>query len=367
MGLQTTINQRDFSVSLVNPPVDYSLEWFTNNAIGGPDRAFIRATGPEAAVWELVERLRCPVELFDPEVGLVWWGYVSGVTIKVGEVIVGVTLDQMFNRVATAYAEIAEGESGSGERGTTAYATDAESIAEYGSRDLLVRLDAATTTAAEAARDTQLARYKLPIPKIQRGQGQGADLVAEIDCKGWWNTLTWRQYTNAATTEIATTTQISTAVASLGEFITGVEINTASGINTNQFRDGDLSLQSVIIELLKIGTTSDRRLLARVTPERALIIEEEPDVAASPHLLTRQNQIADALGNPLRPELAPVGIWAQLIDVIPASVNASKLADPSLLFIEANTYDARRREMIPEGRDNPSPWDFTDIGIGDVI
>jgi len=41
----------------------------------------------------------------------------------------------------------------------------------------------------------------------------------------------------------------------------------------------------------------------------------------------------------MRKEVCPVGVWARLKDVIPGSVDTSKLADPTLMFVDEAEYE----------------------------
>lgn len=107
--------------------------------------------------------------------------------------------------------------------------------------------------------------------KVSTGKKQ-----AKLYCSGWLETLNWRSYLNTGTASVVTTTQIQAIVTNMGEFITGVDIEAASGISSPETRDGDRTGLEEIEDLLKTGTTNNRRLLAEVTPLRRLRIFEEP-------------------------------------------------------------------------------------------
>jgi hypothetical protein len=100
---------------------------------------------------------------------------------------------------------------------------------------------------------------------------------AEIYCNGWRETLNWRTYLNTASGNTETTAQISAIITNMGQFFTGVDVETASGISSAQLRDGDRTGWEEIEDLLKSGTSANRRLLAEVTDSRRLHIYEEPD------------------------------------------------------------------------------------------
>lgn len=101
---------------------------------------------------------------------------------------------------------------------------------------------------------------------------------ARLFCNGWGQTLGWRYYLNSAAGNTETTAQIVAIIANMGQFITAVDIETASGIYSAQARDGDRKGWEEIDDLLKSGTVNNLRLLAEVTDQRRLRIYEEPNI-----------------------------------------------------------------------------------------
>ena len=65
---------------------------------GGPDKATIEMTGPDTSLWEATRWLRYGVHIRNELGALVWWGYVHAVTVPVGGVNVGLSLEGMHNR-----------------------------------------------------------------------------------------------------------------------------------------------------------------------------------------------------------------------------------------------------------------------------
>ncbi len=197
MGFSVRVRRRDFTLAardsrLVLTPT--SLAWA---ALGGPAGATVEVRGPAGAAWDVLNWLRCPVEIYDEHLELVWTGYVAEASVSAGSLTVGASLDDMANRVAIAYS--AAGVRGEGgDRATTDWLDDADSQAEYGVRELLSSLpEAATADQATAARAALLALRRLPAPLVRvsgAGQGEAGTLV----CRGWWTTLDWRYYKNTA-------------------------------------------------------------------------------------------------------------------------------------------------------------------------
>lgn len=179
-----------------------SLEW---DAIGGPRMGSITATGgSESQLWELLEWLRKPVEICHPKTGEpVWWGFVNGVTVRVGAIEIGATLDSLVNRVAVAYSYVAPGTNVVGSRATTTWVQDDLSVGTYGTKEFLSSCGGMTPEAAEARRTAILAAQRFPqgvaaqaggmLPRGRvRYSGAKNSRSATLSLKGWWSTLGWK-------------------------------------------------------------------------------------------------------------------------------------------------------------------------------
>jgi len=320
------------------------LEW---SAIGGCDLATIRATGPEAALWHLANVLLSAVEIYDGHDALVWWGYVSELEITTGNFSFGVSLDSMANRIAVAYSYVTAGFA-TGSRATTDWAQDTDSVAEYGILERLESMSQADDLEAEARRDALLEQYRYPIPKISFG---GESLGASLTCRGWYHLLKRRYYSNEGSDyAIETTSQIEAIVEAVGDHFRGVDIIDPSGVFTSDYSDGDSNAWAQIEDLLRVGTTNSRRLLVQVTPTRYLRIYEEPSPGLNDYNILSDGRVEDRFGRALRPSQDVVGHWARLKDVVPASVDTSRMADPSRIFIERATYMPEELELRFESR-----------------
>lgn len=194
------IYKRDFSGVSLPPPgrVAYKLNSASWNILGGCSEASISVTGNRTGLWEMMEYLRCPVEIYDERGKCIWWGYVSEVAVREGAIEVGATLASMTNRVAVTYSYVEPGTSQVGTRKTTAWAEDADSIAEYGYKEFISSCSGLSDAAATQRRDTVLNTRKWPqgVGANPRGRVRysGADdsLSATLICKGWMSTLDWR-------------------------------------------------------------------------------------------------------------------------------------------------------------------------------
>lgn len=357
MTLAVRFQQRSFAEALVLPRVWWQVERHSWAAIGGPKDATITAFGDAPALWELVQMLRCPVEVRNHRGDPVWWGYVAEVEVSVGAITVAASLDTMANRLAVAYAYTTP-DNTIGTRATTAWVEDAQSVAEYGTFERLEASHTDDTTTAAALRDALLEAYKLPIPTVTVA-AEAAEQRATLHCRGWWDTFARRMYDNVGVTAVETTTQIEDIVTAVGEFVTAIDIQDASGVSSLEYRDGDTSAQAEIEKLLERGSASGRRMLAMVTQERVLRVYLEPEPGQYDLHLHADGRLLDRFGVALGYGECPAARWARLTDVIPATVATSLLADPNLLFIEEAEWDevqGRLGRIEPRG---PSVFDVS--------
>ena len=351
--MNVIIQDRAFGTELAALPMEYSVQRYSHAAIGGPKTAVIGVTGPELDLWTILDRLRCPVKIYSDMGDCVWWGYVAEVQLTIGGLALAITIDSMYNRVAVAYQD-----NTLKTRATTAWVSDAASVAEYGTRELLYSSSGSTAAAATAAQTAILNQLRYPIPGITETGQQATDPVATLTCRGWWDTLSWKYYTDAGVANIDTAAQVIAMIAAAGQFIVSTSQEITSSISTLETRVGDNSGKSEIEELLNMGTSNNLRMLTRVDEFRNARLYEEP-TNASPSFIDRSGRLLDAFGSDLRSELCPAGIYVRLRDVIPSNVNVTRLADPSLIFIEESEYTPGNNALKITPRGVPS---ISDIG-----
>jgi hypothetical protein len=201
--------QRDFSQVIRRPKgVCVRAIRYAWAADGGPSWASLHVAGPTPALWEALEWLRCPVEIYSPLCERVWWGYVNTVRLGTGELQLSAGLDGLANRVAGEYRRVTPGRPPVVERVLTDWAEDPESRAEFGTRERIVRagspasgefggvpLSGSADLAAGALRDRALAAHHLPPAEVGPDPVPG---LITLYCRGWWSTLDWRYYAQPA-------------------------------------------------------------------------------------------------------------------------------------------------------------------------
>jgi hypothetical protein len=194
--LMPTIYERDYTAQRALPfGVKVQATRFSHAAMGGPKSAELRVTGPLASLWSCLGWLRSPVEIYNERAELLWWGFVQSCEVGTGAVTVGASLDEMANKVRVAYEEAGQNYGEAGMRATTTAATDATSIAAFGTKDLLYSMSSSTADLAEAQRDRLLAALKDPIASMDIGAG---DVGATLQCVGWWDLLDWQHYSTVS-------------------------------------------------------------------------------------------------------------------------------------------------------------------------
>lgn len=224
---------------------------YAHHAVGGPRRAEITATGGVADLLALPELLRCPVEIYDNDGQLVWWGLVNEVRMEVGALTLSTSLDQMANRVAVAYTLVEAGEEGVGVRATTEWAEDAFSVAEYGVRELLDSLSGASPQQAEAHRDRALLERAQPRARLRRVSPVAkAQPSATIYAVGWWETLGWRYASVPVALALAYETGGSEV--SVGELATREAVAQSFDLGA-----AAVNAQAVEIQVRKVGNPTD--------------------------------------------------------------------------------------------------------------
>lgn len=360
--LQVRLLTRD-GVGFSMPPLQLLPASYSFHAIGGPEQAHIAVHGSLTTLWEAMEWLRCPVEILDARGEVVWWGYVAAVEISVGAVQVGVSLDEMANKVAVAYGSIAPGSAAAGTRNTTDWASDADSVAEYGTKELLVTDPRGYTQTAENLRDRILAETRYPVPTVRVGQ-PGGEPSARLICRGWWRTLDWRYYVQANDADTVTTAQISTIISTIGQFSLTAEIQDASGLSENQSRDGDRTGLAEVMSLLAKGISTDKRLLAKVELDRTVLVYAEPASGSAAYWLDAEGRIYSQYNILVEPHRCPVAFWCRLRDVIPDTADLSKLVQPSPFFVERSEYDVKSGRLTLEPRGRRSVWEIAEIEQG---
>jgi len=153
-----------------------------------------------------------------------------------------------------------------------------------------------------------------------------------------------------------TTEQIREMVQDAGQFFNAIDIAVSSSIMTNQYREGETTALTEIKNLMNTGALNGRKLLSVVTPERRLKIYSEPSITASSYKLKPNRKIYAYSDTEIELSICPVGIWISLDNVVPTSVDVSRIANFTNLFIEEAEYFAESDAYVPHTKNAFDPW-----------
>lgn len=187
------------------------------------------------------------------------------------------------------------------------------------------------------------------------------DLDADLSYGGGalklWNGASWVDRSPDADLmfqvrgEEETTEQIADLVDIAGQFLEGPDIVDASGVSSWQYHEGLRTARSVLLDLLRAGTSSGQRLLARVTDALYLRIWEQPARATvEPKIiLGADRKLYTRTGSPLAHGKLCAGEWIDLAEVPPTVGHANRITP---IFVERATYDCRENivTVTPTGQ-----------------
>lgn len=149
--------------------------------------------------------------------------------------------------------------------------------------------------------------------------------------------------------------ETSTQIASMGTASSHLDTNdvqVSSGVTTNQYRDGDTTVQDEIVALLEQGTSSGDQLLCRVSANKVFSVYTKPNSAlGAKFLLSNDGTVRNAAGTPMRAGQLVAGVWVDLAE-------APRYPGLTPFFAVRSEYDVRSDRLTIEPEGMPSPMDF---------
>jgi hypothetical protein len=159
-----------------------------------------------------------------------------------------------------------------------------------------------------------------------------------------------------------TTTQISNIILEKGQFLAGLDILSTASIKTNQYRDEVNTALDEIQALLDLGTSTGRRLLATVTAERYVRIQEQAARDATTlYLRASDGRLLFASGAPVEHGQLPVGHWVERAD-IPQPIGAIYKLSPA--FLERAQFNCADGALALEWQGMPDAWNLEGVSLG---
>lgn len=333
-------------VELATPlRVNWEVDYFEFDEIGGPAAAKVRAKGEEGELQRLFNLLRCPIEIYDYRTQNVWWGYLNQADVVTKWRSFGSGLTDMFNKIKVPYEESEDDAQPVFRRGVADFVTDADSVAEYGTKELVEELSTTKPGIAQNMRTRLLNTLANPIittkdhatPNLKKSE-------ATLLLSGWWDTLEWEYITNTDLAGVETTTLIST-VAGAGQFINSVTIEDASGLTMTEFENDEQTRLAYILGLMAIGTDNNRRLLAKMDYLRNLTIYEEPTRVSPKYQRGKSSRFFTSLGHELpATEVNVVGQWMEDREVA-SDAEGQVVSIPNLIFVKTAKFENERVQV----------------------
>jgi hypothetical protein len=232
-----------------------------------------------------------------PDGGTIWEGFVSEIELKAGQESRTISLDNMANRIKVKYNTPA------GAGGTSSTVSDTTSIAQYGTKDAVLPLGDASSTAANNKAARALVELKQPRASGSIGiaTGELGNVELTITGAGWYSTLGWVVTSRASTTVTSTTTQVGALIgtASPGIGATNPFLSTSttsiasSGISDIETIEADTPYVEKIETLLDQGDSTGNPLSWGVYADRVFVVEAS--AAATPTTIGLTRSIAEGV------------------------------------------------------------------------
>lgn len=349
--MKTLFYNRSFQLLTSQPDevLTFSPKKYSYISQGGPERCTISATGTRADLWNMINLLGYPVEVYDDNGRCLWWGYLGQCEIKDEYTTARANLSKMANYVRVAYTTV-NADGSIADRATTTAGQNTISQSAFGTKETLLSMSRATDAQAVALRDSYLAQAAKPTIDINQTGRNTSGLSAVYTCYGYWNYLSWRYYANAGTAVVATTSQLD-AMLSAQTWVNDVIIRNASGIDTNQFRAGDNTVQAEAEQLLDAGTTNNRKLLAFVSQARVITIREEDAEPATPFYYQHPDgSLSNLYSEHQDIDIFQAGYWVDRSAIIPPEANTRNFSG-RLAMIDKTEYDIDKKTISLTPRD----------------
>lgn len=194
--MKIQMRNRDFS-PCAPTRIDLQVEKLTWKAQGGPSAAWISGKtqdtgwGIQAAQWAQ-DVLRRPVDIIDQTGEKAWWGTIQRVEVQHGGFSLVYDLAELANRVCVEYWQREAQLEWTGVKTFTSWVDDLDSQRLYGIKEHIFRLGSMDEMEALQARDTLLTQHSLPRPHLKSLPQHSSGVQVRLECRGWWETLTWK-------------------------------------------------------------------------------------------------------------------------------------------------------------------------------
>jgi hypothetical protein len=140
--------------------------------------------------------------------------------------------------------------------------------------------------------------------------------------------------------EVETTQQIASIVQSHGQFLTGCDVETSSGVFASQLQDGDSRASEIIDTLIDSATATADWLLVDVNPLRRVRIYAAPQPGTDQYFISSSGDLVDRAFSIVRKTAMKVGVWMRLRNVFPVLEQSVHFGSASSELIERAEWSA---------------------------
>lgn len=194
-GFTVDIQQKSFAPMQLPPDLVLTYRHGSANVRGGPVDAQILATGPRQTLFETLDYLRNPVIVYNYMGTEVWWGYIAAITGTIGSLQIGLSIDQVSNRIKVIYTY--NDQFGKAVKGETAWSTNQDSVDTYGAWEMLKSIGDASTEQANQDLIASLNVLAWPMGTPIFGSASRDQDSVNLLCRGWFSSLSSTYYTRA--------------------------------------------------------------------------------------------------------------------------------------------------------------------------
>jgi len=133
-----------------------------------------------------------------------------------------------------------------------------------------------------------------------------------------------------------TSSQMEDIFAAGNQFLSGISMQAASGVDTTPYQQGVVSCYEELLRYLRLGTSNKRLLLALVKPDRRLVITEQAERGNEDYFMDAAGACYDQYHNPLMAGITPVGKWLRMKEMPQPGLGGRSQA---AAFIESAVLD----------------------------
>ena len=340
-------------------------------ALGGYDSASFTINDRLDRLEDWLDRLGYHVEVYNPDLVLIWEGFINRVSLNLGGLaVVRGNLTDIGNRVTCVYSTVdtSTTEPTIGMREPTTVANDTTSQGRYGIIQKILSVGGATQVTAEQIRDTWLNENKEPETSQSYSSGGGQTTVS-VECAGynkWLDLYAYNQIASTGTLNVSTAIQNVLAADVNGLFSTDYTRITANTLQTQQYVNDDDTAWAYIKYLVSQGDAADNRYLFGIYAGRRAVYEVQPtDTAYLQRITDNRQDVETPTGQIVKPWDVLPGRWLLYPDFLVGRITPSNKRDDSRYeFIERVTFTAPWSLSHTGSKASTLPQKLAKLGLG---